>query len=133
MQSNEYSAYDAYDYVGGATNEPLDDESGMLLVPGGISGSARAMDANFEDPKIANMPKILLMGPRRGGKTSIQVSLGVRVTSLCRFPAAVALTTPFGFDPKESGVSKNVATRDAVPIRSNARTGTSSRRSYAAL
>jgi predicted AAA+ superfamily ATPase len=31
------------------------------------------MDINFDDPKIASMPKILLMGPRRGGKTSIQV------------------------------------------------------------
>lgn len=72
MQSNECNTYDAYDYVGGTTND--DDESGMLLVPGGMTGSTRAMDANFEDPKIASMPKILLMGPRRGGKTSIQVS-----------------------------------------------------------
>ncbi len=74
MQSNEYSSYDAYDYVSGTTNEPLDDESGLLLVTGGMNGSNRAMDVNFEDPKVANMPKILLMGPRRGGKTSIQVS-----------------------------------------------------------
>lgn len=74
MQSNEYNSYDAYDYVSGTTNEPLDDESGLLLVPGGMVGSTRAMDVNFEDPKVANMPKILLMGPRRGGKTSIQVS-----------------------------------------------------------
>lgn len=73
MQSNEYSAYDTYDYVGSTPNETLDDESGLLLVPGGITGSTRTIDANFEDPKIANMPKILLMGPRRGGKTSIQV------------------------------------------------------------
>jgi len=31
---------------------------------------AAAID--FDDPKIANLPRILLMGPRRGGKTSIQ-------------------------------------------------------------
>jgi len=73
MQSNEYSAYDSYDYVGGTATEPLDDESGMLLVPGGANASStRTMDVNFEDPKIASMPKILLMGPRRGGKSSIQ-------------------------------------------------------------
>jgi hypothetical protein len=27
----------------------------------------------WEDPEVASLPKILLMGPRRGGKTSIQV------------------------------------------------------------
>lgn len=75
MQSNEYSAYDSYDYVSGTANEPLDDESGMLLAAGGgaSNGSMRAMDINFEDPKIASMPKLLLMGPRRGGKSSVQV------------------------------------------------------------
>lgn len=73
MQSNEYSPYDAYDYVGGTTNEPMDDESGFLMTSGGMAGSTRATDVNFEDPKVASMPKILLMGPRRGGKTSIQV------------------------------------------------------------
>ena len=73
MQSNEYSPYDAYDYVGGTTNEPLDDESGFLMTAAGMAGSSRATDVNFEDPKVASMPKILLMGPRRGGKTSIQV------------------------------------------------------------
>jgi hypothetical protein len=67
MQSNEYSSYDAYDYVG--DDAPEDD--GLLVVPG---QPGRPMDINFDDPKIASMPKILLMGPRRGGKTSIQVS-----------------------------------------------------------
>lgn len=28
---------------------------------------------NFDDPEIAALPRILLMGPRRSGKTSIQV------------------------------------------------------------
>jgi hypothetical protein len=31
---------------------------------------------NFDDPEIAALPRILLMGPRRSGKTSIQVSAG---------------------------------------------------------
>lgn len=30
-------------------------------------------EVNFEDPAIASLPRILLMGPRRSGKTSIQV------------------------------------------------------------
>ena len=68
MQSNDYGAYDAYDYVGTTADAPEDD--GLLVVP----GQPRPMDINFDDPKIASMPRILLMGPRRGGKTSIQVS-----------------------------------------------------------
>jgi hypothetical protein len=31
-------------------------------------------DVDFDDPRIANLPRILMMGPRRAGKTSIQVS-----------------------------------------------------------
>ncbi len=31
-------------------------------------------EIDFNDPRIANLPRILLMGPRRAGKTSIQVS-----------------------------------------------------------
>ena len=68
MQSNEYGAYDAYDYVG--TGADPHEEDGLLVVPG---QPGRPIDINFDDPKIASMPKILLMGPRRGGKTSIQV------------------------------------------------------------
>ncbi|KAL3945546.1 MAG: hypothetical protein SGBAC_000370 [Bacillariaceae sp.] len=66
MQSNEYGDYDTYDYVG--TGDAHDDE-GMLVIPG---QPGRPTDVNFDDPKVASMPKILLMGPRRGGKTSIQ-------------------------------------------------------------
>jgi len=77
MQSNEYVDYDSYDYVVDGPNgmmEPIDDESGMMLVSGGTARhSTRILDINFDDPKIASMPKILLMGPRRGGKSSIQV------------------------------------------------------------
>lgn len=32
-------------------------------------------DLDWNDPAIQALPRILLMGPRRGGKTSIQVSV----------------------------------------------------------
>jgi hypothetical protein len=32
-------------------------------------------DLDWNDPAIQGLPRILLMGPRRGGKTSIQVSI----------------------------------------------------------
>ena len=38
-------------------------------------------DVNFDDPNIASLPKVLILGPRRGGKTSIQVSLLLWYTS----------------------------------------------------
>jgi hypothetical protein len=28
---------------------------------------------DFDDPTVSSLPRVLLMGPRRGGKTSIQV------------------------------------------------------------
>jgi Ras-related GTP-binding protein C/D len=34
--------------------------------------SALASDVDFDDPSIASLPRVLLMGPRRGGKSSIQ-------------------------------------------------------------
>eukprot|EP00934_Nitzschia_sp_Nitz4_P004012 Nitzschia sp. Nitz4//scaffold42_size132992//52794//54142//NITZ4_003393-RA/size132992-augustus-gene-0.102-mRNA-1//1//CDS//3329551700//4002//frame0 len=64
MQPVDYSTYDSYEFVGGTAHEPLDEEL--------ASTSAPRPDVDFDDPNIANMPKILLMGPRRGGKTSIQ-------------------------------------------------------------
>ena len=92
MQSNEYiSAYDDYnDYQ---QHNVVDSNAGMLIVegsPGGQGGSSplggmdgqdgliglensNAATIDFNDPKIASLPRILLMGPRRGGKTSIQV------------------------------------------------------------
>mmetsp|Transcript_15211 Transcript_15211/g.23663 ORF Transcript_15211/g.23663 Transcript_15211/m.23663 type:complete len:455 (-) Transcript_15211:183-1547(-) len=73
MQTNDYGyapdgevqlygeeAYDAagYDYT-------YDDE-------GVASEAGHSQDIDFDDPKIANLPRVLLMGPRRSGKTSIQ-------------------------------------------------------------
>lgn len=74
MQTMDYGAYDSYEFVGGTATDALlvEDESGLLMASG-VAGSARPMDVNFDDPRIASMPKILLMGPRRGGKSSIQV------------------------------------------------------------
>lgn len=41
---------------------------------GGMAATAMRDDVDFDDPTIAALPRVLLMGPRRGGKTSIQVS-----------------------------------------------------------
>ena len=81
MQSGDYGGYDAYDAYGGggsATDQLVDDD-GFGVTPGGGSGQHghggphQHVEVNYDDPKISSMPKILLMGPRRGGKTSIQV------------------------------------------------------------
>jgi hypothetical protein len=40
---------------------------------GGNDVARHAQDIDFDDQKIASLPRVLLMGPRRGGKTSIQV------------------------------------------------------------
>eukprot|EP00978_Attheya_sp_CCMP212_P034841 scaffold148415_cov52-Attheya_sp.AAC.4 len=45
----------------------------MPLEAGGYQDEEDEDDGiDYEDPAIANLPRILLMGPRRGGKTSIQ-------------------------------------------------------------
>ena len=73
---NDYyqNSADAYDFDGG---EPLvegaDDpqqQQGDVDIRG---RPFHSQEVDFDDPKIASLPKILLMGPRRGGKTSIQV------------------------------------------------------------
>ncbi|KAL3934484.1 MAG: hypothetical protein SGARI_003362 [Bacillariaceae sp.] len=73
MESNEYSPYeDSYnDYVVGGDNQ---EEGGGALMTQQLSQQPQVgqVEVNFDDPKIANLPRILLMGPRRGGKTSIQ-------------------------------------------------------------
>mmetsp|Transcript_1966 Transcript_1966/g.4718 ORF Transcript_1966/g.4718 Transcript_1966/m.4718 type:complete len:462 (+) Transcript_1966:25-1410(+) len=93
MQSNEYSsAYDDYiDYQQQNVVVGHDevDNAGMLIMEGSSGQAAtssvqlmgdslvgvengNAATIDFNDPKIASLPRILLMGPRRGGKTSIQ-------------------------------------------------------------
>ena len=39
---------------------------------GGVGGGGGGNVVDFDDPRIASLPRILLMGPRRAGKTSIQ-------------------------------------------------------------
>jgi hypothetical protein len=99
MQSNEYnSAYDDYnDYqqqqqqqqqegdndngeglliIEGQQQQQEQSASGGgggILLGGGGMGGDNISPIDFNDPKIASLPRILLMGPRRGGKTSIQV------------------------------------------------------------
>jgi len=88
MQSNEYSSvYD--DYNGSSGQQVLQSESSPAAnnnMIGGIledddqgdgglgleNNNAATAAIDFNDPKIASLPRILLMGPRRGGKTSIQ-------------------------------------------------------------
>lgn len=61
--------YEAYDDV----YESTDHEKGPLFLSPAPEEPLVAVD--FEDPAIAALPRVLLMGPRRGGKTSIQVSV----------------------------------------------------------
>jgi hypothetical protein len=49
-------------------------DDNMPLEAGGYQDEEEEDDGiDYEDPAIASLPRILLMGPRRGGKTSIQV------------------------------------------------------------
>lgn len=66
---NEYSDDDGYDMHAASGGELGDDEGPLFL-----SGQEVFTDnVNFDDPDISSLPRVLLMGPRRGGKTSIQV------------------------------------------------------------
>ena len=63
MQSNDYGDYD--DYVLGYGNEAGVEEDLLNSSETGLNLDPVSID--FDDPLIASMPKILLMGPRRGG------------------------------------------------------------------
>ena len=52
-------------------NDSMSGSSGEEDTSRGSGGDSSA--TSFEDPRVADLPRILLMGPRRGGKTSIQV------------------------------------------------------------
>ena len=75
---------DGYDLSSSGAVDPHYDEdnnhksdSTLLFARGGPAADAVGVGAadavDFEDPKIAALPRVLLMGPRRSGKTSIQV------------------------------------------------------------
>ena len=61
---------------GGSSVGSASDVGTSTSSSGGSSGSG-STSSSFDDPRIADLPRILMMGPRRGGKTSIQVSLQV--------------------------------------------------------
>jgi hypothetical protein len=74
------SSFDAHHHHhhGGATAAETNEHAGAA----GSSGTSMFLSqqepvvdeqVDFDDPDIAALPRILLMGPRRGGKTSIQV------------------------------------------------------------
>ena len=44
-----------------------DNHQGPLFLP------SAPISVDYDDPAIASLPRVLLMGPPRGGKTSIQV------------------------------------------------------------
>lgn len=96
MQSNEYNTYDAYDY-GGTPEQPEEEHPMMGGVAVGQAG--RPMDINVDDPKIASLPRLLLMGPRRGGKTSIQVSSISASQSLCTLHVLESIHESLCFSP----------------------------------
>ena len=97
QSSSEYNTYDTYDYVGGTPDQSGglvglvgggDDDDHHLLIGGAVGGGdqdGQALDVNFDDPKIASFPRLLLMGPRRGGKTSIQVRRWMSLANLFWF------------------------------------------------
>ena len=58
--------------------------SGSSSGSGSGSGGSGSTSTSFDDPRIADLPRILLMGPRRGGKTSIQVSSFIRFSEFLR-------------------------------------------------
>lgn len=65
---NEYGDFDDdFDQVGGLGQQP---EEPLFLQP---DEDLLQQDVDFDDPAVAALPRVLLMGPRRGGKTSIQV------------------------------------------------------------
>lgn len=75
---NDYyqNSADAYDFTGGGGDFASEDVHDPAVSPeAAFRGGRPSQDVDFDDPKIASLPKILLMGPRRGGKTSIQVNI----------------------------------------------------------
>ena len=73
------SQYENNSNYGGATGvlDPALEDGGLadssLLLSQSQLLQVTANDVDFEDPEIAALPRVLLMGPRRGGKTSIEV------------------------------------------------------------
>lgn len=62
--------FDAYEDVFESTDRLEDKEP--LFMPS--TQEEPLISVDFDDPEIASLPRVLLLGPRRGGKTSVQVS-----------------------------------------------------------
>ncbi|OEU21355.1 ras-related GTP binding C, isoform CRA_a [Fragilariopsis cylindrus CCMP1102] len=102
---------------------------------------------DFNDPKIASLPRILLMGPRRGGKTSIQRVVFQKMsphetlfrleatqqleraivdhTPLCRFTVWDFPGDYYGEDDEnnyDNDNNNNISTGDSVFVGDNAAT-----------
>jgi predicted AAA+ superfamily ATPase len=66
---NDYDAYDD-DYADNShQNNNMTIMNDMLH----LTNERQQPEVDFDEPSIAALPRILLMGPRRAGKTSIQV------------------------------------------------------------
>jgi hypothetical protein len=79
------------------THQMSDDDnyaSGMIDGSGN-AGGAVVPEINFNDPAIASLPRVLLMGPRRGGKTSMLVCNFCFVCFACWMFANEEISTYF--------------------------------------
>ena len=84
MDERNRNGYGVYSRDDDEEGLPLERESADGAFGAYVSGEDDddGLDENsidFDDPKIANLPRIILMGPRRAGKTSIQVCLIVSI------------------------------------------------------
>ena len=62
--------YEAYDDVVFESTDRLEEKEPLFLPQ---TSEEPLVSVDFDEPAIASLPRVLLMGPRRGGKTSIQV------------------------------------------------------------
>lgn len=101
LDDDPYGYADEYqDHYGFGSGEHHEGE-GVHLSP-----STEPMPVvNFEDPEISSLPRILLMGPRRSGKTSIQVR--IYCTGIWLLFVGGYLITHISLKTQESRLSQN--------------------------
>lgn len=59
----------------GEDEEDVDELEEFVKAPGSVVEPPSVSQVDFNDPEISALPRILFMGPRRGGKSSIQVGV----------------------------------------------------------
>ena len=70
---NDYDGYDDdYADTSHQNNNMVGSSMNDMLQ---LTNEQQQPEVDFDEPSIAALPRILLMGPRRAGKTSIQVLL----------------------------------------------------------